>query len=657
MDTLVLGISLETLAWLIPGLPLLGALCNGCATLMARRSGQVAPKPLITFLGVGTPFLSFMVTTFLFFIIRSTHHSIDTAPLFTWMAVDDFIVPFSLYVDQLSIVMTLVVTGVGSLIHLYSVGYMAHDKAYDRYFTYLNLFLFSMLILVLGNNLPMMFIGWEGVGLCSYLLIGFWFQDPEKAYAGKKAFVVNRIGDFGFLLAMFLLYTTLTQQGVDMRGGSLNFATLEAQRQLLAPVATTACLLLFVGACGKSAQIPLYIWLPDAMAGPTPVSALIHAATMVTAGVYMIARLNFLYLLSPDAMSVVATVGAVTAFFAATIGLAQNDIKKILAYSTISQLGYMFLGVGVGAFSAGIFHLVTHAFFKACLFLGAGSVIHGLHEEQDIWKMGGLRHKMPVTFLTFLLAVAAIVGIIPFAGFFSKDEILFQTFMRGHRVLWAIGFATAGITAFYMCRLFALTFLGKSRIDPHKEAPIHESPLSMTLPLMILGLLSLIGGWIGIPEVFKGHNYFHHWLQPVLGAGTLINESAHMHGTELILAVASFLWVFHVGLIALILYSQKLDWIKRCVKKMDWVYNILRDKYYVDEIYDFILIRPIHWLSQQILWRFGDEQIIDGLMVNGSAKTINLAGRLLSLMQTGWTQHYALFLAAGALGLVAYFVL
>jgi NADH-quinone oxidoreductase subunit L len=657
VETLVFGISIQTLAYLIPALPLIGALSNGAATLIARRRGKMAPKPFVTFMGVGTPLLAFAITLFLFTVIQSSGNPIVTKSLFTWIEVGDLSVPVSLLLDQLSVVMTLVITGVGSLIHIYSVGYMNHDKSYDRYFTYLNLFLFSMLILVLGNNLPLMFIGWEGVGLCSYLLIGFWFEDPAKASAGKKAFVVNRIGDFGFLLAMFLLYVTLSGHGIDMRAGSLNFSTLEAHQQLLAPIATVACLLLFVGAAGKSAQIPLYVWLPDAMAGPTPVSALIHAATMVTAGVYMIARLNFLYLLSPEAMMVVATVGAITALFAATMGLAQNDIKKILAYSTISQLGYMFLAVGVGAFSAGIFHVVTHAFFKACLFLGAGSVIHGLHEEQNIWKMGGLRRKMPVTFLTFLLAVAAIVGIVPFAGFFSKDEILFQTFIRGHKVLWAMGFATAGITAFYMCRLFALTFFGTSRMHPKVEEKVHESPISMTFPLLILGILSLVGGWVGIPEALKGHNYFHHWLQPILGAGHIVDMSEHAHGTELILAMASFLWVFHIGLLAIILYSQKLSWVDRLVFHFNGIYRTIQNKYYIDEIYNLIFIKPIHWLSRNILWKFGDEQIIDGLMVNGSAKTAGLVGRLLSLFQTGWTQHYALFLAVGTLALIAYFIL
>jgi NADH-quinone oxidoreductase subunit L len=534
---------------------------------------------------------------------------------------------------------------------------MAHDKGYARYFSYLNLFLFAMLILVLAGNLPLLFVGWEGVGLCSYLLIGFWFEDPEKAYAGKKAFIVNRIGDFGFLLGIFLIYSHLSAKGVTASEGLLSFEILEKYKGDLFLVATPICLLLFVGAIGKSAQIPLYVWLPDAMAGPTPVSALIHAATMVTAGVYMIARLHFLYTLSPLAMQVVATVGISTAFFAATIALVQSDIKKVLAYSTISQLGYMFFAVGVGAFAAGIFHLVTHAFFKACLFLGAGSVIHGMGGEQDIWKMGGLRKKMPVTFATFAAAVLAISGIFPFSGFFSKDAILWQGFAAGHPLLWGIGFMTAGLTAFYMCRLFALVFLGKHKRE-EGSLHAHESPLTMTLPLILLALLSVVGGWIGIPESIKGHDHFFQWLAPIFAYEEFFRMlDLKGHGLELLLSIVTLLWVFHLGLFAVLLYGQKPSVIERWSSKMAPVHHLIANKFYIDEIYQSLFVRPIGWFSEKILWKFGDEKVVDSLLVEGSAETVGLFGRALATLQTGIVQSYALIFAMGAVILIAYFAL
>ena len=456
--------------------------------------------------------------------------------LFPWIQAGSLLVPAALQLDPLSSVMALVVTGVGFLIHVYSVGYMSHERAFARYFVYLNLFMFAMLTLVLANNYLLMFVGWEGVGLCSYLLIGFWYEKQSASDAGKKAFIANRIGDFGVLLAMFLVFWTF---------GSLSYTEVFARVPLLREsgvlttgLATAITLLLFLGATGKSAQIPLYVWLPDAMEGPTPVSALIHAATMVTAGVYMVARSSALFLLAPDTMMVVAVIGAVTAIFSATIGICQTDIKRVLAYSTVSQLGYMFLACGVGAFTAAIFHLMTHAFFKALLFLGSGSVIHALSGEQDMQKMGGLRKYVPVTFATMFVATLAIAGIPGLSGFFSKDEILWQAFSSSHGspVLWVIAALAAGITAFYMFRLVFLTFFGKSRMDPEVEKHAHESPWTMTVPLTILAVLSVAGGWIGIPAVLGGSNLFEHWLAPVFhpvaAAGAHGAAAGAAHGAE-----------------------------------------------------------------------------------------------------------------------------
>ncbi len=660
MENLLFGIKIGTVVALIPALPLIGALLNGFIAILCRSGRRATPKALVSLIGVLMPFLAFSVAIGVYLLGREPATGMTTPALWSWMRVGDFAAPLAFKIDRLSLIMVLVVTGVGSLIHLYSVGYMAHDRGYARYFAYLNLFLFSMLVLVLGANLPLMFVGWEGVGVCSYLLIGFWFDDPAKASAGKKAFVVNRIGDFGFLLGMFLIYKHLSTIGLgqqDPLGGLLSFDVLEKHRGDLFLIATPVALLFFVGACGKSAQIPLYVWLPDAMAGPTPVSALIHAATMVTAGVYMIARMHFLYTLSPLAMQVVATVGISTAFFAATIALVQSDIKKVLAYSTISQLGYMFFAVGVGAFAAGIFHLMTHAFFKACLFLGAGSVIHGLGGEQDIWKMGGLKKKMPVTYWTFAVSVLAIAGIFPFAGFFSKDAILWQGYAVGHHVLWAVGFATAGLTAFYMCRMFALVFLGKAR-DAHIFDHAHESPLTMTIPLIVLGLLAVTGGWVAIPESLKGGDHFFHFLAPLF----LYEEFYHKlesagHGAELMLSVVTLLWVVHLSVIAILLYAQKPGTMVRLGEKLRSFHRVLFNKYYVDEIYGALFIRPVRWVSEKILWKFADEKVIDGLLVEGSAESVGLLGRVLALLQSGVVQTYALVFAAGAIGLIAYFSL
>ncbi len=504
----------------IVALPFVGVLLNGLLLdWIGRALGKKAHELLTSRMVVGT--IGVLAIASAFFVALHavfSHlplmkgHGHESAPwlsytLWNWMKVGGISIDLKFLLDPLSAVMLLVVTGVSSVIHLYSVGYMGHDPAHRKYFTFLNLFVFFMILLVLGDNLAVMFIGWEGVGLCSYLLIGFWYEDKAKAQAGKKAFVVNRIGDFGFILGIFMIGTATGH--LDFAGIRENAGMLTTGEVLGISTITLTCLLLFLGATGKSAQIPLYVWLPDAMAGPTPVSALIHAATMVTAGVYMIARLNFLYVLSPPALAVVALVGAGTAVFAAAIGFAQNDIKKVLAYSTVSQLGYMFMAVGVGAFTAGIFHLMTHAFFKACLFLGAGSVIHALHERQDIQEMGGLRKKLPHTHWTFLVSVLAIAGAPLFSGFFSKDEILWRAFSAQFayapwvpKTVWVLGVLGAGMTAFYMFRLYFLTFAGKFRGAAELQEKIHESPKVMTVPLMILGSLAVIGGWVGAPHVF-----------------------------------------------------------------------------------------------------------------------------------------------------------
>ncbi|MBD3335626.1 MAG: NADH-quinone oxidoreductase subunit L, partial [Candidatus Eisenbacteria bacterium] len=525
---------MEGSLWLIAALPLFGSALVGLLAMASSHRRRGLPEPIVGLLGCAGPIASFLIvgSIYLDFIGLPAGERWLHQVLYEWIVAGSVSVPVAFQMDTLSLTMLLFVTGVGSLIHVYSIGYMRGDRSFARYFAFLNLFMFSMILLVLGDSLLTLFVGWEGVGLCSYLLIGFWFEDPEKAAAGKKAFIVNRIGDLGFLLGIFLIFWTLSRHGA----ASLQFRDIAAHSDLFhGGLATAAALLLFIGATGKSAQIPLYVWLPDAMAGPTPVSALIHAATMVTAGVYMVARMSFLYLQSPAAMLIVAGVGAVTAVYAATIAVTQNDIKKVLAYSTISQLGYMFLGVGLGAFAAGIFHVVTHAFFKAVLFLGAGSVIHALAGEQDMRRMGGLARKMPVTMLAFGAGFLALAGLPPFAGFFSKDEILWKTFSAAHpawgfapKLLWLLGLVGAGLTAFYMMRAFVLTFLGRPRYDEHTRHA-HESPPSMALPLVVLGIGSLAAGFLGTPAVLGlGPNHFHDWLAPVFAAGG--HGAAEAHG-------------------------------------------------------------------------------------------------------------------------------
>lgn len=570
------------------------------------------------------------------------------ANYFEWIAVDKFKINAGFVVDQISSIMILIITGVGSLIHLFSIGYMHHDKGVTKYFAYLNLFVFNMLILVLGDSLLTMFVGWEGVGLCSYLLIGFWFNDSAKAAAGMKAFITNRIGDAAFIIGMFILFTTF---------GTLNMHELNA----LAPTTleaswlgavTLGTLMLFVGATGKSAQIPLYVWLPDAMAGPTPVSALIHAATMVTAGVYMIVRLNPLFVAAPNTMMVVAIIGAATAVLAATIGLTQVDIKKVLAYSTVSQLGYMFLAVGVGAFGAGMFHLMTHAFFKALMFLGSGSVIHAMHEEQDIRKMGGLKKYLPITHATFFLGWLAIIGMPPFSGFFSKDEILWKAFSSsaGHPLFWVAGVLGAALTAFYMTRLMALTFWGSSRVD--KKIHPHESPLIMTIPLMVLALLSVVGGWVGIPHVISeyiGHipNFWEHWLAPLIRE--LPKAEGAVHESQAALEFG--LMGVSVGVASLsaftayIMYIKKAGSSEKVAKAFGPIYNLVNNKYLVDEAYFAGIINPIVAGSKN-MWLYIDVNLIDKATYKIS-DLVRGGGTFVRSLQNGNMQQYAMYFALG----------
>ncbi|MFZ5979783.1 MAG: NADH-quinone oxidoreductase subunit L [Candidatus Zixiibacteriota bacterium] len=637
--------------YLVPLIPLLGFLFNGL--LLGR-----VPRPLISLVGCVSVGLSFVLSIFLFFTLKSLPPDarVIEQVLFSWIPSGNFNVDIAFLLDPLSAVMILVVSGVGFLIHVYSVGYMHHDPGYGRYFSYLNLFTFSMLTLVLANNFLLMFVGWEGVGLCSYLLIGFWFEKKSASDAGKKAFIVNRIGDFGFLLGMFIIFWQI---------GSLHFPTVSAAAPTVfvagGSIITGACLLLFLGATGKSAQIPLYVWLPDAMEGPTPVSALIHAATMVTAGVYMIARTNALFIMAPDALLAVAVIGAMTAFFAATIGLAQNDIKRVLAYSTVSQLGYMFLACGVAAFTAGIFHLMTHAFFKALLFLGAGSVIHAMSAEQDMRKMGGLKKYLPITYPTMLIATLAITGIPGFSGFFSKDEILWKSFSshNGHPLFWVVGFVTAGLTAFYMFRLIYLTFHGRERMDDKTRHHLHESPKSMTVPLMALALLSVVGGWVGIPHIFGVTNYFEHWLEPVMSHNAASVSHALASGggdtgMEIGLMAASVALVLIAIFTARYFYQQNTKAATSLREKLSGLHNLLLNKYYVDEIYGAIIVRPVVYGSI-FLWKVVDVVIIDGI-ANGSARLIRDVSEGIRNLESGQFRNYATIFVAGVLILIAVFV-
>jgi len=628
-------------------LPLIGVVFN---VFFGRRAGRAA----VNFVAPALIFLAFGVSLWAFAsLLTMPRGAALTLTLWPWIEAGRFQVDIALRFDALTAVMALVVTGVGAFIHLYSDGYMAGDKDYARFFAYMNLFALSMLTLVLADNLLLMFVGWEGVGLCSYLLIAFWYDNSEFAYDGRKAFIVNRIGDAGFILGILTLAWALATHGV----WTLTFTGMAAHRAMLQPVATMAALLLFLGATGKSAQIPLYVWLPDAMVGPTPVSALIHAATMVTAGVYMIARMNFLYVLSPPAMATVAAVGAVTSFLAATIAIVQPDIKRVLAYSTISQIGYMMLGVGVGAFAAGIFHLMTHAFFKSLLFLGAGSVIHALDGEQDMNRMGGLRHHMPITWLTMLIAGLAISGIPPFAGFFSKDLILASTYSSGQVWLWALGIVTVGLTALYMFRLLFMTFNGASRLEPVKAHHVHDSPLVMAVPLVVLAIFSMIGGWVGLPEGILWGDAFEHFLAPIAptmmpGAGASVAGG----GLPPPAASAIALIVALIGIaLAWIFYLQNPELPARLAQSLRGLYRLLLGKYYIDELYNLFISRPLFWISQFVLFRGIDAGIIDGI-VDGTGLGVEGSGEALRQVETGNVRHYAFIYLLGVLAISAYYV-
>jgi NADH-quinone oxidoreductase subunit L len=633
--------------WVIPLLPLLGSAINGLF-------GAKWPNKYVNIAAIGSTGLSFL------FALEAVREFFDSGQVlfhkefFTWIAAGNFRAGFDLQMDQLTVVMVLVVTGVGWLIHIYATGYMAHEGGYYRFFSYLNLFMFFMLILVLAANYVLLFVGWEGVGLSSYLLIGFYFLKKSASDAGKKAFIVNRIGDFGFMLGMFLLFRTFhTLDFTTLFQAASNPAwTSEGWGQF--GTFTIACLLLFMGACGKSAQLPLYVWLPDAMEGPTPVSALIHAATMVTAGVYVVARSHMLFAHSETALVVVAIVGCATAFFAATIGLVQTDIKKVLAYSTVSQLGYMFLACGVGAFSAGIFHLMTHAFFKALLFLAAGSVIHAMGGEQDMNRMGGLSKKIRWTYGTMLIATLAITGIPPLAGFFSKDAILLGAYqIPGGHPLYALGLLTALLTSFYMFRLIFLTFHGKQRYDDRK-VHVHESPWSMLGPLVVLAVLSVVGGWLAAPAFLGRPDYFANFLTPVFGgreSAEVLGEAA-AHTLELTLAFVAVGAALAGWGVAYWLYLVRPEKADGLAKSMAPAYRILLNKYYVDELYDAVIVKPLVWISTNVLWKVVDVEAIDGT-VNGIAGGTTAIGDGVRHTQSGNTRSYAVWVVVGAILILA----
>ncbi|MGD1027518.1 NADH-quinone oxidoreductase subunit L [Candidatus Binatus soli] len=621
--------------------PALGVLFN---LFLGPRYGRGA----VNVVGPGVVFVAFGVATWAFLTLLAMPPGGALAVhLWGWIEAGRFHTELGLRLDALSGVMVMIVTGVGALIHLYSVGYMAHDEDFARFFTYMNLFAFSMLILILADNLLMMFVGWEGVGLCSYLLIAFWYTNPQFAYNGRKAFVVNRIGDAGFLLGIFTIVATLGAHDV----WTLDFVELRQHAALLGGAAATAAgFLLFIGATGKSAQIPLYVWLPDAMVGPTPVSALIHAATMVTAGVYMIARLGFIYTMAPAALGLVATIGGLTALFAATIALVQPDIKKVLAYSTISQLGYMFLGVGSGAYASGIFHLMTHAFFKGLLFLCAGSVIHALGGEQDMNKMGGLRRKLPITFWTMFIATLAIAAVPPFSGYFSKDLILEAAYDSGHSWLWFLGVITAGLTSFYMFRLIFMTFFGESRVDSEKEHHLHESPAVMAIPLIVLAILATVGGWVNLPGGLLWGNAFVRFLTPAVGAFKPIVEASPT-SLSLAASIASAL-----GIALAYLFYLRLPGVPMLLAwRLKDLYNLLLNKYYIDQLYNFIVTRPLFWVSDNVLNRAIDSFVIDGA-ADGAGLAVRTSGQIARRAETGNVQHYAFVYLLGALGIVAYYL-
>lgn len=631
---------LINLVWLVPLFPLVGFLINGLGR-------NVLPKGVIGFIGSLSILLSFIVSIGIFSELNASDIKSFYIPLFDWIQTAAVKVPFAFQIDPLSSIMLLIVTGIGFLIHVYSIGYMKLDNGFGKYFSYLNLFIFFMLLLILGSNYVVMFIGWEGVGLCSYLLIGFWFTNPSYATAAKKAFVMNRIGDLGFLIAIFIIFTTF---------GSVEFGDVFMQAAKMESGNTTLLwitMLLFVGAIGKSAQVPLFTWLPDAMAGPTPVSALIHAATMVTGGVYMIIRSNILFTLSPVTLHLVAVIGIITAILAAAIAVSQTDIKKVLAYSTVSQLGYMFLGLGVGAYTGALFHVITHAFFKALLFLCAGSVIHAMSNEQDMRKMGGLKKKLPITFLTMLAGTLAISGIPPFSGFFSKDEILAYTYEQSP-LLWIIGVITAVLTSFYMFRMLYLTFYKNFRGTHEQEHHLHESPATMTIPLVILAVLAVFGGLIGIPEVLGGHHWLSGFLAPVFEHPGLVTATATPldHHTELILMAVSVGGAVIAALYAYFRYVKGSHVPAVDGSSRDLLSKLSYNKFYVDEVYEFIIGKPLNALSS-FFYKIIDKMAIDGF-VNGLGRATSEGSKVLRLLQSGNVGFYIFMMITGIVALLVY---
>ncbi len=619
------------LVGLVPLLPLIGFVIIGLF-------GKTLSKGIVGIIGCGSVLASFAVSLGIFLELTGQAEKSVTIDLFNWISAGKLSIPFSFLIDPLSSLFLLIITGIGFLIHVYSTGYMSHDEGFSRFFAYLNLFIFFMLLLVLGSNYLIMFVGWEGVGLCSYLLIGFWFKNTAYNNAAKKAFIMNRIGDLGFLLGIILIFVTF---------GSIGYHDVFEQAKNMAtgnPVLTSITLLLFIGAMGKSAQLPLYTWLPDAMAGPTPVSALIHAATMVTAGIYMVARSNILYTLSPIAMETVAIIGVCTALFAATIGLAQNDIKKVLAYSTVSQLGYMFLALGVGAYTGAVFHVMTHAFFKALLFLGAGSVIHAMSGEQDIRRMGSLKKHLPITHITFLLGTLAIAGCPPFSGFFSKDEILANAF-ENNKLLWFLGVLGAAMTTFYMFRLYFLTFSGEFRGTKEQHHHLHESPKSMTMPLVILAVLAVVGGFVGIPEALGGKHFLEEFLKPVFEDSSfrmvhnLSHETEYMlMGVAVIVMAASLYYAYTVYVKNKTLPAEESE-------ELSPIHQMVYKKYWIDELYENVITKPLNFCSD-ILHKLFDVQIVDGF-VNGIGRIVTWFSGIIRYAQTGNIGLYVFVMVIG----------